>query len=150
MSVSLTGQDFVQIDDRILADLADQDAVTLDPPNDIAAVKSGKNGNLIFALNETGRQMTVVVRVLLGSADDKFLNSRLQEMKNNFSTFILLAGIFSKRAGDGLGNVSTKVYQMSGGVFQRMVPAKTSSEGDTEQSVAVYTMVFGNNDTSHQ
>lgn len=150
MSVSLTGQDFVQIDDRILNDLADQDAVTFDPPNDLAAVKSGKNGNLIFALNETGRQMTATLRVLLGSADDKFLNSRLQEMKNNFSSFILLTGIFTKRSGDGLGNISTKVYQASGGVFQRQVPAKTSSEGDTEQSVAVYTIIFGNNDTSHQ
>ncbi len=150
MSVSLTGQDFVQIDDRILNDLADQDAVTFDPPNDLAAVKSGKNGNLIFALNETGRQMTATLRVLLGSADDKFLNSRLQEMKNNFSSFILLTGIFTKRSGDGLGNISTKVYQASGGVFQRQVPAKTSAEGDTEQSVAVYTIIFGNNDTSHQ
>ncbi len=150
MSVSLTGQDFVQIDDRILNDLADQDAVTMDPPNDLAAVKSGKNGNLIFALNETGRQMTATLRVLLGSADDKFLNSRLQEMKNNFSSFILLTGIFTKRSGDGLGNISTKVYQASGGVFQRQVPAKTSAEGDTEQSVAVYTIIFGNNDTSHQ
>ncbi len=150
MSVSLTGQDFVQIDDRILNDLADQDAVTFDPPNDLAAVKSGKNGNLIFALNETGRQMTATLRVLLGSADDKFLNSRLQEMKNNFSSFILLTGIFTKRSGDGLGKISTKVYQASGGVFQRQVPAKTSAEGDTEQSVAVYTIIFGNNDTSHQ
>jgi len=149
-AVSLTGADTIQIDSRVLNDLADQDAVKLTFPNDIAAVKASKNGNTIYAFNETGRLVEVEVRVLLGSADDKYLNSRLQEMKNDFSGFILLTCSFSKRVGDGAGNMSTVVYQGTGGVFKKQVEAKTSTEGDTEQSVAVYMMNFGNSGKSIQ
>lgn len=149
-AVSLTGADTIQIDSRVLNDLADQDAVKLTFPNDIAAVKASKNGNTIFAFNETGRLVEVELRVLLGSADDKYLNSRLQEMKNDFSGFILVNASFSKRVGDGAGNMSTVVYQCTGGVFKKQVEAKTSTEGDTEQSVAVYMINFGNSGKSIQ
>lgn len=143
-AVSLTGSDSIQIDNRVLSDLADQDAIAIALPNDIAAAKAAKNGNTIFAKNETGRLSEVTVRVLLGSADDKYLQSRLQEQQNDFSGFILLTGNFSKRVGDGSQTVSTKVYACSDGVFKKIPDTKTSAEGDVEQSVAVYTITFGN------
>lgn len=149
-TVSLTGSDVISIDGRVLADLADQDAVTLTFPNDLAAVKASKNGNTIYAFNETGRLVECNVRVLLGSADDKFLNSRMQEMKNGFSDFILLSGAFTKRVGDGKGAISSAVYQLSGGIFKKQIEAKTSAEGDAEQSVAVYMITFGNGNRSIQ
>lgn len=148
--VALTGKDVIQIDDRVLNDLADGDAVMISYPNDLAVVKTAKNGNTIYAFNETGRQVEVALRVLLGSSDDKYLNSRLQEMKNDFSAFILIDGNFVKRVGDGQGNMSSDVYQMSGGVFKKQGDAKSSAEGDTEQSVVVYTIAFGNGDKSIQ
>lgn len=148
--VSLTGADGIQIDSRVLASLGDQDAVKVSFPNDIAAAKASKNGNVIFAFNNTGLLVDVEIRVLVGSADDKYLNSRLQEMKSDFSSFILLTGVFSKRVGDGQGNLSTVVYQMSGGIFKKQVEAKTSAEGDTEQSIATYMMTFGNGSKSIQ
>lgn len=143
-AVSLTGADTIQIDSRVLNDLADQDAVKLSYQNDLAAVKASKNGNMIYALNEMGKVAEAEVRVLLGSSDDKYLNSRLQEMKNDFSGFILVTASFSKRVGDGQGNMTTVVYQCIGGIFKKQIDAKTSTEGDTEQSVAVYTITFGN------
>lgn len=149
-AVSLTGEDTIQIDSRVLLDLADQDAVKLEYPNDIANVKASKNGNTIFAFNETGRLVEVTVRVLIGSSDEKYLNARLQEMKNSFSDFILLTGSFSKRVGDGQGNITTDVYQCTAGVFKKQVNAKTSAEGDVEQSVAEYMILFGNGAKSIQ
>lgn len=149
-AVALTGADTIQIDSRVLADLADADAVRIEYPDDIAVVKRGKNGNTIYAFNEMGGRVECVVRVLRGSSDDKYLNSRLQAMKNDFSQFSLMTGSFSKRVGNGAGVISTDVYQCSGGVFKRQVNAKTSSEGDTEQSVSEYTIVFGNGDRSIQ
>lgn len=149
-SVSLSGADTISIDGRNLADLADGDSVMLDFPNDLATVKASKNGNTIYAFNELGRVTEATIRVLLGSSDDKYLNSRLQEMKNGFSNFILVTGAFSKRVGDGKGNIATDVYQMSGGIFKKQVSAKTSAEGDAEQSVAVYVISFGNGDKSVQ
>lgn len=149
-SVSLSGSDVIQINGRILNDLADQNPVDLTFPNDIAVVKAAKNGNTIYAFNNMGRLSECKLRVLLGSDDDKFLNSLLQTMINDFSGFILLTGQFSKRVGDGTGVISTDVYQLSGGVIKKNVEAKTASEGDTDQSVAEYTITFGYSSKSIQ
>jgi hypothetical protein len=149
-SVSLTGKDAIQIDGRNINDLADGDCGALTIPNDLAAVKSSKNGNTIYAYNESGRQVELSLRILLGSDDDKFLNSRLQEQKSDFSGFTLLAGSFAKRVGDGQGNVNTVVYQCAGGVFKKQPEAKTNAEGDTEQSVSVWVISFGNGDRAVQ
>ena len=149
-SVSLSGTDVIQINGRILNDLADGNPVELSFPNDIAVVKVGKNGNTIYAFNNMGQATEAKIRVLLGSSDDKFLNSELQTMINDFSGFTLLTGQFSKRTGDGQSNIATVVYQMLGGVVKKNVMAKTAAEGDTEQSVAEYTIVFGNSSKSIQ
>ena len=145
-SLSLTGSDTIKIDERILNDLADGDAVVITYPNDLAAVKTGKNGNTIYAFNETGRNVEVSLRVLLGSSDDKYLNSRMNSMKNDFAAFTLLTGEFVKRVGDGTGSVNNTTYIMSGGIFKKQIEAKYSAEGDVSQSVAVYTLSYGNGD----
>jgi hypothetical protein len=143
-STSLTGADVIQIDSRILTDLADGDCVLLAFPSDLAAVKASKNGNMIYSFNEQGKIVDVTLRVLVGSADDKWLHSRLQEMINDFSKFILLTGLFVKRTGDGGGNMANVAYQCAGGIFKRQVDAKTNSEGNPEQSVAIYQITYGN------
>ena len=104
-SVSLTGKDVIVIDGRVFHDVADGDFALLEYDNDIASIKVSKDGNSIFALNETGNVVKATLRVLLGSADDVVLNSRLQQLKNDFSGFTLLVGSFTKRVGDGAGNV---------------------------------------------
>lgn len=145
-NVSLTGDDVIQIDGRTLTDLADGDCVHITFPNDAANVKVGKNGNMIYAFNEMGKLTSISIRVLVGSSDQKFLNSRFQEMKQGFSSFILLKGYFSKQVGKGDGSKNTVVYIMDGGVFKKNPEAKMNVEGDTEQSVAVYEILFGNGD----
>lgn len=148
--VSLTGADTAQIDGIILSTLADGSPFDITFPNELGTVKAGKNGNTIFAKNEMGRVAAVSLRVLLGATDDKYLNSRLQQWITDPSTFSLLVGMFIKRVGDGTGTIESKVYQCSEGIFKRQVPAKTSAEGDAEQSVAVYELVFGNCQVSVQ
>lgn len=148
--VSLTGQDTAQIDGTILQTMADGNSFDVTFPNDLGTVKSGKNGNTIFAKNEMGRIAAVTLRVLVGGTDDKYLNSRLQQWINDPSTFSLLTGMFIKHIGDGAGNLQSKVYQCSQGIFKRQVEAKTSAEGDAEQSVAIYELVFGNCQVSVQ
>ncbi|MGB2578143.1 hypothetical protein AAIR98_000907 [Elusimicrobium simillimum] len=145
-SVSLTGSDTIKIDDRILADLADSDAATLTYVNELTAVKTGKNRNSIYALNETGHQADLVIRVLRGSADDKYLLNRLNNMSQDFARFVLITGEFVKNVGDGAGNITSDTYLTSGGTFLRKVDAKSSAEGDTEQSVSIYTIRFANSD----
>lgn len=143
-TVSLTGNDTIYINNRLLNDLADGDAVNLTRPDDIASVKTGKNGNSIYALNESGKKVEVSLRVVRGSSDDKFLNGLLVQQQANFAGFILMNGEFTKRTGDGQGNVQGDTYILGGGVFIKETEAKSNSEGDSEQSITIYTMQFSN------
>ena len=99
--VSLTGADTIVLNDRVINDVADGDVASIEYPNDLANVKTGKNGNSVYAFNETGRQCEFKIRVVRASSDDKFLNSMIQSMKADFSAFTLISGVFVKRAGDG-------------------------------------------------
>ncbi len=143
-AIALSGADTISINNHIFADLADGNAVELTFPNEIANVKTGKNGNSLYGLNESGRQSELKIRVLRASADDKFLNNLLAQQQNNFSGFPLMIGNFVKKIGDGKGNVTSDTYITSGGVFTKQVEAKMNVEGDTEQSVSIYTMKFSN------
>ena len=97
-SISLVGKDVVKINGRILNDFADGDVANLTFPNDLFNVKTGKNGNTIYAFKNDGRQCDFVLRILLGSSDDKFLNNLKSLMKNDPSAFSLLDAEFIKNA----------------------------------------------------
>lgn len=144
MSVALTGKDTTIIDGRILTDFADGDTAMLDFPNNLMESVNGKNGNTIYAANSTGKVVTITLRVLAGSADDKYLNSRMQEFINDPAAFILIEGEFIKRVGDGQGNVNDIIYTVQGGVIQKLPNAKENVSGDTEQSVSVWQIQFAN------
>lgn len=143
-SVAMSGNDVITINNTVLADLADGDCVMLDFPNEIASVKTGKNGNSIYGLNESGKQATLRLRVIRGSADDKFLNSLLTQQNANFAGTVLVIGEFVKLIGDGKGNITNDTYITSGGVFAKQVPGKSNVEGDSAQSVAEYEIRFSN------
>ena len=143
-SVAMSGSDSITLNNRVFSDFADGDFGALTFPNEIAAVKTGKNGNSIYSFNATGKQTDIVLRVIRATADDKFLNNLLAQQQNNFASFILMTGEFVKKVGDGLGTVANDTYIMSGGVFVKQVEAKANVEGDSEQSVAIYTLRFSN------
>jgi hypothetical protein len=143
-SVTLSGADTIILNDRVFADLADGDCAKLDFPNELANVKTGKNGNSIYGFNETGKQANFSLRLLRGSADDKFLNGLLAQQSANFAGFTLLKGEFIKKLGDGQGAIASDTYVVSGGIFAKQVPASTNTEGNTDQSVAVYEFKFAN------
>lgn len=144
MGVSLTGKDTVIIDTRIMADFATGDTVNMEFPNNLVEAKAGKNGNVIYAFNASGKLANVTLRILRGSADDKYLASRMQEYINDSAAFPLISGEFIKRIGDGAGNITADVYFMKGGVIQKIPTVKENVEGDTEQAVTIYVITFGN------
>lgn len=141
---SLSGQDTIVINNRVFTGLADQNYVELTFPNDIAGVKTGKNGNSIYGFNESGRQCEVKVKLLRGSTDDQFLNNLLSQQQANFAGTVLLQGQFIKKIGDGAGNITSDTYIMSGGVFTKIPEGKSNAEGETDQSVVMYTIKFSN------
>jgi hypothetical protein len=143
-TVALSGNDTIIINNRPITDLADGDVAMLEFPNNVAEVKTGKNGNSIYSLNETGKNSELTLRVIRGSSDDKFLNQLLSNQSTNFAGTVLMIAEFIKRVGDGQGNISNDTYICSGGIFQRLVPAKSNVEGDTGQSVCEYKIKFSN------
>lgn len=132
----------------VINDLADGDNSDLAFPNELMAVKTGKNGNTIFALNTTGRMADLKLRLIRGSYDDKMLNDWLAEQNNDPASFRLIEGQLVKRVGDGQGNITSDTYILSGGVFVRFPAGKSNAEGDTDQSVAVYEIRFANGSRS--
>lgn len=143
-TIAMSGNDTVILNNRVFADFADGNVAELTFPNDIASVKTGKNGNSIYGLNESGKQSDLVIRVIRGSSDDKFLNGLLAQQQNNFAGTILAAGQFVKKIGDGKGNITNDTYVCSGGVFTKQVEATSNVEGESEQSVAIYNLRFSN------
>jgi|WetSurMetagenome_2_1015567.scaffolds.fasta_scaffold41308_2 hypothetical protein len=143
-SVALTGNDTTILNTRIMTDFAEGDCVNFEVPNNLVEVKPGKNGNAIYALNAAGAQINVTMRLIAGSADDKYMNSEMNTYKNDPPSYTLIAAEFVKRVGDGSGNITNIIYQLSGGVIQKSVPTKENVNGDTEQAVSVYTLVFTN------
>jgi hypothetical protein len=144
MVTSLTGKDTIIINGTILNDLADGDCAVLTFPNDITNLKTGKNGNTIYAFNYSGRQCQLSLRLVRGSANDKYLNQLLTLFKNDPAGFTLITGTLSKNVGDGAGNITNDTYSLSGGAFKKETEAKENADGETEQSVAVYNMTFSN------
>lgn len=137
-SVTITGKDILTLNSRILRDVADGDWAKLEFDDDIGTMKVSKDGNAIYADSQQGYKGRLSMRILLGSSDDKFLNSALAQWRQNSSGFVLMAGSLTKRVGDGLGNVTNESYQYVGGQFKKMPSIKSNSDGDTEQSVRVY------------
>lgn len=143
-TVAMSGDDTVIINNHVFKDFADGNVAELTYPNKIANAKTGKNGNTIYSFNATGKICGFKLRIVRGSEDDKFLNGLLANQQANFAGFPLMAGTFVKKLGDGLGNITSDTYVMSGGVFEEPVSGKSNVEGDTEQSVAMYSFVFSN------
>lgn len=145
MSVSLTGNDVFIVGGRVLNDFSTGVVAEIDFQTDLVQVKRGKNGNTIYALNNQGFQSEVNLRLLLGSPDDAFLNGLLLNMQQNFSGFSLLNGVFVKNVGDGLGNIIPVSYIMSGGIIKRIPKAMSNADGETDQSLSEWHLVFANN-----
>jgi hypothetical protein len=143
-AVALSGNDTITINNHVFADLADGNCVELTFPNEIASVKTGKNGNSIYSFNTTGMQCEVKIRVLRASADDMFLQNLLNQQQNNFAGTVLMIGQFIKKIGDGQGNITSDTYTMSGGVFMKQVEGRSNVEGEVEQSIAIYSIRFAN------
>lgn len=140
-SYALTGADTIIINDIPLKDFADGDIGTLEMNNDLFAMSTGKNGNTIFAYDESGRNATLTVRVLMSSNDDKRLNG-LVPKHEGFASTVLLNGSVVKMVGDGQGNISYNTYLLKGGLIQRKPNMTSNVNGETQQGVAEYTIQF--------
>jgi hypothetical protein len=142
-TVSITGNDTLIINGRVIANLADGDNGALTFPNELMSVKTGKNANTLYAFNNMGVQAELTLRLVRGSPDDRFLTALNNSMQLSPATFVLMTGTFVKRTGNGLGFVTNDTYVLQGGVFFKNVEVTSNAEGNTDQSAAIHSIRWG-------
>lgn len=142
MDFALTGNDTLTLWGRVFSNLADGDAATVKFSNNLVNGKTGKNKNTIMSKNEMGNNADMVLRILRGSSDDKFLMQKLAQIEKDFASFVLAEGSAVKRVGDGDGTTTRDVYTLKGGTISKKVDYADNVEGSTEQGVSVYNLFF--------
>ncbi len=140
---ALTGHDTIIINAVPLNDYGNGDIGAIEVPNDLYAMATGTDGNTIFALDESGVNATLTVKVLLSSRDDKRLNGLIPQ-PSNFPSTVLLTGSVVKQVGDGAGNISYNTFLLSGGMIRKVPEIKSNVNGDTEQAIVTYIINFAN------
>ena len=144
-SVSLTGNDVVSLNGRVFHDYAAGDVAKLTFSGALVKVTPSKNGNVIYSLDVSGQMSSLELMLLLGSSDDQYLNSLLPSPASDLATYILIVGSFVKRVGDGQGNSTNVIYNVSGGIVTKFPEAKMSTSGDAAQSIVTWHIDFGQN-----
>lgn len=139
---TVTSNDTLTLNGNVFNDLAADDVTAIVFPNDLVTVKTGKDGNTLFAQNQQGKNATLTLRVMRGSSDDQFMQNILSGQLNDFPSASLMAGSFVKRLGDGQGNVLSDTYSLAGGVISKIPEGKENVSGDVMQAEAVYTVKF--------
>lgn len=139
---ALTGADSFILNDRVFNDFADGSTVSITFPNEKIGHTTGKNGNTVFATDKQGLNAECELRIIAGSNDDAWLNGLAIEQNRDLPVSTLLNGSFSKRIGDGSGNVKFINYVMLGGVFRQNIDTNENLQGETEQGIAVYRLFF--------
>lgn len=142
----LTGNDTTTLksasEERIIVDFAGAEPVVITFENDLATIETGKNGNSIIAPNKMGDVATAAISLLIGSLDDKFLQSEISSYKRDSAAYTLLTGKFIKRVGDGSGNISKKVIDLKGGLVTKKPEFKENVQGDAAQGMVIYNIKF--------
>lgn len=137
--MTLVGDDSLVINDYpIHTDFEDGDTCTIDFPNDLFGMSTGKNKNTIYAKNEAGANFSMTFSVAKGGAVDIFLNGLRVQQDTDFVRFTLMNGAFTKVLGDGEGNVKEDQYILKGMMFKKMPGTKGNAAGDTEQGKTTY------------
>ena len=139
---TVTGDDTLVLNGRVFTDFGTDDVTTVDLPNELVNVKTGKGGNSLISKNFQGYNGNLTLKLARGSSDDQFLNDIQSAMDQDFVSTQLIKGSFVKRLGDGQGNVKHDAYVLKGGIISKEVPGKDNASGDTAQAEAVYVIKF--------
>lgn len=140
--IAVTSQDAIKINGRLITGFADEDNAKITFPNDLSNQSTGKDGNSIIAYTPKGLNGELEMRLLVGCADDKFLNALLSAYNNNPAGFTLMTMEFDKVVGDGSQNLTTIVYLGIGGSFKKQPEVLENQSGETKQAVVVWNLRF--------
>ena len=151
----LIGDDSIILNGRILSDFHAGTIASLDFPTSLCSIKKGKNGNTVYSFSKKGEQAELSLNIIRGSSDDLALNSLLLAQKLNPRFVVLLTGRIIRRVGTPGGRgafieelsteqiaTSQDNYILSGGVFAGIPPISVNVDGEVEQNIAQYKILF--------
>lgn len=134
--------DTIILNSRLITDLANESVMQITLPNDVIVRTAAKDGNVVFSVNEEGYRSEITLRVLLGSADDKFLNGLCLPSTGDITTAIAFPLIVTKIYGDGTGSQSKAQYTIENCMMTKTSPDYiNSTTGDVNQGISEYSMV---------
>lgn len=140
---ALTGNDTLIINERVISNLADGSTINITYDNDSVGVSTGKNDNTVFSDNRQGSNASIELRLIRGSEEDIYFNGLSIQQSRDLPAFTLLQGSFTKRVGDGFGVVKFDTYVLLGGVFTKRAPQVSENlNGETDQGVSIYNIKF--------
>lgn len=145
---TLSGKDSLILDGELIEDGADADCVTIEFPNDSALITRGKNGNSLITKNEQGKIINITLRVCLNGKTDKYLVNKLSQFNNDPTSYATISGTFTKRTGDGQGNLTKKIFDLTGGVVVKNAGTMDSTVGNVDSVVSVYNLTFANGEVA--
>lgn len=143
-TLTITGMYNGNLVTQIFNTLSDKSTVNITFPNKLLTLTVGKNANAIAAANKKGMIAMMELRPLAANIDDLFLLSQLAQWSSNPTAFVALSGTFVKNFGDGMGNIVKKSYILNFGFVEENVPLTENVEGETDQAVAMYKLIWGN------
>ena len=133
--------DVLSLYERNFKDFADGDSMLFTYPNEKITMTTGKDGNTTYVQNEPGKNLDLILRIMIASNDDLFLAGKLASQDADFPAFEFVEGRISKRVGYK-NDVKFLVYELDGGVFQKNVDGVSSSAGNVDAAVSTYTIRF--------
>lgn len=150
MSLSLNGNDTIQINGRLLTQFFDKDYGVLTYPQELANFKVGKNQNTAICFLPGGLMADLTLRLLVGTYDDQFINAIQGNFIFDAPSFSTLYGQIVKRSGTGVGGipgtntatVRNIIYNLAGGVPVSIPDSHSNSDGDEEQAAAIWKFKF--------
>jgi hypothetical protein len=137
-----SGNDIIEIDDRLITDFADGDVAQLTYPNQKISKFSGDEGNTITVENASGRQAQLQLRILQNSRDYQYLKLRVSQQDADLVSMAKLTAKFTKITGDDAGKVSKDVVNCYGGNFLNGIQFTKGKNGNVEVAVAIFTILF--------
>jgi hypothetical protein len=128
---------------QVFNTLSDKSTVNITFPDKLLTLNVGKNGNAIAAANKKGMIAMMELRPLMANADDSFLQSQIVQWTQNPTAYTAMVGTFVKNFGDGQGNITRKSYVLNFGFVEENIPLTENVEGETDQAIALYKLVWG-------
>jgi hypothetical protein len=140
-SVVLLSDDTIDINGTVLTALSNGTYSELTFGDELTTTEIGKNGNALITRKSAGQRGELSIRIMTGSADDKYLNNLLVSQMSKAPSFVPLTGYAAKIMNVD-GKPVTLTYTFSGGSFMKQVESMSTTEGSADQIVSVYRLRF--------